>query len=270
MLGVNYLAPKDSFPKARAAALRALEIDETLAEAHVSLAMVKLMYEWDFPGAERELKRALALNAGYASLYEAYAYCLQAMGRVEAAITRLEQAQEIDPLSPILTSDLGWAYISVRQYDRTLEQGLKALEIEPNFAVAHLVIGLAYEYKGEHKKAIAALAKASALSNQSPRVLARLGYAYAKEGSTDKARELLDRLIRLSEQSHIDPYNIAVVRIGLGSSEEAFESLGQAYEERSAQLIWLNLDPSFDNLRSDPRFADLLRRVGHSGGPASE
>lgn len=261
-LGVNYLAPKDSFPKAKAAALRALEIDETLAEAHVSLAGEKLLYEWDWPGAERELNRALDLNTGYATLYEAYGYYLQAMGRVGEAIDRLEQAQELDPLSSVITSDLAWAYISARQYDRALDQGLKALEMDPNFAIAHSIIGMAYEHKGEHKKAITALARASTLSKESPRVLALLGYAHAKAGDTAKAQGVLDRLTRLSKQRHMDPYNIAVARLGFGENEQAFECLEHAYKERSAQLIWLKLDPIFDSLRLNPRFEEFLRRMG--------
>jgi serine/threonine protein kinase/Tfp pilus assembly protein PilF len=262
VLGVNYLSPKDSFPKARFSALRALELDETLSEAHVSLGAEKMLYEWDWQGAERELKQALDLNAGYATVHQAYAYLLQATENAESAIAELETAQELDPLSPVIISDLGWAYIFARRYDQALAQAVKALEIDPNFAIAHLVVGLAYEHKGLHKKAVPAVAKASRLSPESPRLLAWLGYVYARAGKAAMAQQVLDKLKRQSRQRHIDSYNIAIILTGLGKDEEAFESLERACEERSAQLIWLRLEPVFDRLRLDPRFEDLLRSIG--------
>jgi tetratricopeptide (TPR) repeat protein len=174
VLGLNYQSPADNFPKQKTAVLKALQIDDTLCEAHTSLGAVKLFYEWDWPGAERESKRALELNSGYASAYEVYAYYYDAIGRPDMAITRLEQALEVDPVSPILNSDLGWGYLFTRQYDEAAKQGAKTLEMDPNFYLAHLVIGMAHEYKGHHKKAIRSLRKAAKLSSDSPRVLAWL------------------------------------------------------------------------------------------------
>ena len=261
VLGLNYQSPADSFPKAREAATRALQIDEMLSEAHTSLGAVKLFYEWNWEEAERELKRGLDLNSTCAS-YQLYAYYHHVIGRPDVAITLLELALEVDPLSPIVNSDLGWAHVFARQYDKAMDQGFKTLEIDPNFAMAHLVIGMAYEHKGLHKKAIKALGKAAKLSNDGPRILAWLGYGYATAGSTVKAQQVLEKLMSGSKERHIDPYNIALLHIGLGEDEKALDSLEQAYEERSGQLIFLRLDPSVDNLRSNPRFIDLLERLG--------
>jgi DNA-binding winged helix-turn-helix (wHTH) protein/Tfp pilus assembly protein PilF len=268
VMGVNYTAPSESFPKARAAAIRALELDDTLAEAHVSLAAERLFFEWDAIGAERELVRAIGLNPGYASAYQMYAYCLQSMNRPEAAIARLEQAQELDPLSPVLYADRGWGYVFMRRYDEALEQGSKALEIDPHFAIAHLVIGMALHLKGLHEDGIAELNNAVVFSEDSPRILAWLGYAYGRAGKTSNALQVLDRLARLSEQRHIDPYCVAVVYTGQGETEQALKYLERACEERSSQLAWLRLEPAFDKLRSHPRFADLLGRLAHSNNIA--
>lgn len=262
VLGINYLSPKESLAKAKAAVLKALEIDDTLAEAHRSLGGLKLLYEWDWPGAERELRHAIELKDGYANGYQLYAYYYHAIGQLDVAIALIERALEIDPLSPILNSDLSWEYVLARQYDRAIEQGLKTLEIEPNFAMAQMGIGMAYEHQGLHKKAIKELAKAVKLTDENPRLLGLLGFVYAKAGYTVKARQVLERLINVSKKTHIDPYNIAMVHIGLGENEQAFKSLEQAYEERSCHLISLKVDPMLDDLRPDACFTDLLGRLG--------
>lgn len=260
-LGVNSRRPVDSFPKAKAAALRALELDDTLAEAHISLAAVKILFDWDLSGAARELKRAIDLNNSCATAYDLYAIYEQALGRVNPAIALLEQAQELDPLSSMLNWDLGWAYNHARQYDLAIEQGLKAVAKDPTFAFNYLVLGMAYEHKGMHTEALTELAKAEKLSNESPRISAWLGYVYAKIGSTAEARQILDKLTTPSRQSYIDPYNLAVVYMGLGENEKALASLGDAVKEHSGQLLCLKLEPIFDDLRSDPRFTRLLQQT---------
>lgn len=260
-LGVNSRRPSDSFPKAKAAALMALELDDTIAEAHVSLAAVKIFYDWDLSGAARELKRAIDLNNSCASGYELYAYYEQAIGRVNPAIALLEQALELDPLSSMFNSDLGWAYNHARHYDLAIKQGLKAVAMDPTFTFNHLVLGMAYEHKGMHTDALTELGEAEKLSNENPRISAWLGYVYAKMGSTAEARQVLDKLTTPSRQSYIDPYNLAVVYMGLGENEKALASLGDAVKEHSGQLFCLKLEPIFDELRSDPRFTRLLQQT---------
>jgi eukaryotic-like serine/threonine-protein kinase len=255
------LAPGEAFPKAKAAALKALELDDSLAEAHTSLATI-LVNEWDWGGAAKEFKRSIELNPGYATARHWYAFYLTALGRLDEAIREGQRAQELDPLSVIINRDLGLIYYYARKPDRAIEQYCKSLELDPNFALTHQALGRAYLLKGMREDALAALRLAAALSSDSVAMCAALAHALAETGSVVEARKILADLIERSRRSYVSPTNIAVVYAGLGENDEAMECLEKALAEHNAGLMMLKVHPVFDPLRSDPRYQDLLRRIG--------
>ncbi len=254
--------PKDSFAKAKAAALKAVEIDETLAEGHVSLANVKRYYDRDVVGADREYKRAIELNPNYAYAHLHYAISLVGMGRMTEALAEIKRAQELDPLSLGINSGVGWVLYFARQYNQSIEQLRKTLEMDPNFALAHYRLGLAYEQKSMHEESIAAFQKAVTLSGGGPAAIAALGHAYAVSGRKSEAHKALAELQDLGKQRYVARFYLAVVYAGLGDNDQAFAWLEKANEERNEPMFRLNFDPRFDNLHSDPRFAALLRKMG--------
>ncbi len=257
--------PRETYPKAKAAATRALAVDGGLAEAHASLAWVKFKYEWDFPGAEEGLKRAISLNPNYhPEVYQRYARYLSSMGRHEEAIAEAKRARELDPLSLSLNNNVGQALLWARQYEGAIEEARKALEIDPNFWVAHLFLGKAYEQKGMYPEAVTALQKAKELSGGSSEATSMIGYVYAVSGRRDEALRVLNELRELSKQRYVSPSHIAMVYAGLGDKEQVYLWLEKAYEDRSQFMTNLKVEPKFDGLRSDPRFTDLMRRVGLS------
>jgi len=256
------LAPREALPIAKAAAVRALEKDDSLAEAHNSLAWTKLVFDWDWAGAESEFKRAVELNPGYAVAHQWYAECLAGIGRYEEASVEAKQALELDPLSLMINILAGWILYFDRQNDQAIERFRKTLELDPNFWVAHWTLGRAYEQKMMFAEAIAELRRAIALSAGSPLSLAALGHAYAVSGQTIEAQNVLAQLKESSEKRYVSPYSIATIYAGLGEKDQAFRWLERAYEERSGWLIWLRAEPVSDPLRPDPRFQDLLRRIG--------
>jgi eukaryotic-like serine/threonine-protein kinase len=255
------LAPGEAFPKAKAAALKALELDDSLAEAHTSLATI-LVNEWDWGGAAKEFERSIELNPGYATARHWYAFYLTALGRLDEAIREGQRAQELDPLSVIINRDLGLIYYYARKPDRAIEQYCKSLELDPNFALTHQALGRAYLLKGMREDALAALRLAAALSSDSVAMCAALAHALAETGSVVEARKILADLIERSRRSYVSPTNIAVVYAGLGENDEAMECLEKALAEHNAGLMMLKVHPVFDPLRSDPRYQDLLRRIG--------
>jgi TolB-like protein/Tfp pilus assembly protein PilF len=254
--------PQEVFPKAKAAALKALELDETLAEAHASLAYVREYHDWDFSGAEREYERAIELNPGYATAHQWYALALLETGRVDEAAAEIARARELDPLSLIINVCVGLVQHAACQYDRAIEEYHKVLELDPDFAFAHLALAWAHEQKGRYEPAIAELRRALTLSDGAPQYLACLGRTYALAGMDEEARKMLDELNGLSERRYVSPINFAYVYTALRDEDEAFEWLEQAYEQRDDGLLDLKMDPFYDPLRDDPRFDDLLRRIG--------
>ena len=258
------LPPREAMPKAKAAALQALEIDDSLAEAHNSLAYAKLYYDWDWNGAEGEFRRALALNPNYAIAHHWYHEYLAAMGRFEESQAQILRAQELDPLSLMISADVGWGLYFARRYDEALEQLRKTLELEPNFVMAHFILGLTYLQKGQFQQSAAELQKAIALSGDSPLTLALgvLGHVSAASGRKHEAHRMLERLSALSRQRYVSSYSLAIIYTGLGEKDAVFASLRKACEERHDRLIYLNVEPIFDGIRADPRFRDLLRPIG--------
>ncbi len=255
------IPPKEGLPRAKAAAHKALEIDDSLAEAHASLAHVKL-HDWDWPGLEEQFKRALELNPGHAIAYHWYSEYLMAMGRSDEAIERAKQAKEIDPLSSVISSTLALALYFARRYDQAIESLKQALELDPNHFALHFRLGLAYVLKGMNEEAIEAMQASVNLSGRSTETLAGLGQAYAAAGMKTETQTVLYELNELSKERYVSPYSVAKIYSVVGEKDQAFAHLEKAYEERHPDFIELKAEPLLDSLRSDPRFADLLRRVG--------
>jgi TolB-like protein/Flp pilus assembly protein TadD len=254
--------PREAYPKAKAAALKALEIDDALAEAHTSLGFFRLLYDWDFAEAEREFKRAIKLNPSYPNGHDGYGFYLKAMGRHEEALKECKQVQRLDPLSLFANVSTGWAYYFARKFERAVEQGRKALELEPRFDFAHWITGIALAQQGRMQEAIAALNQAHIVSGGGLTFAAHLGYAYGLAGQPEDAREMLADLEEIARQKYVSSYYLAIIHLGLGETDEAFAQLERAYEERSGFLPFLKVEPMLDPLRSDERFKNLIERVG--------
>ena len=255
-----YLPPWETNPKARAAAQKALELDETLAQAHTSLAGIKFNYDWDWKAAQKELKRSIELNPHYAEVHDLYATFLSAMGRHQEAIAETKRAQELDPLSLYDAGNAVWYYFLARQHDQAIEQGRKVLETHPNAWWTLQFTALAYAGRGRFQEAIADSEKASHLSD-SPLILAMVGGVYAIAGKKAEARKILHELMKQSKHRYICPYEIANVYVGLGEKDEAFKWLEKGFRDRSICMVFLRVDPRLDPIRSAPRFQDLLRRM---------
>ncbi len=238
-------------PKARAAAIKALELDETLAEAHVSLANVRLYYDWDWQGVEKELKRAIELNPNSTDAYDAQRNNLVPLGRYDEAIAALKHALVLDPLALYIYGDAVFIYNLGRQYDQAIETYHKALELEPKFG--RPTRARAYAGKGQPAQAIAEAQRVRQVTD-SPLVLASLAGVYAVSGERGEAEKLLKELVEISKRRYVCPYEMAQAYVGLGKKEEAFQWLDKAYRDRSSCMPYLKMDPRFDPLRSDPRF----------------
>jgi TolB-like protein/tetratricopeptide (TPR) repeat protein len=252
-----YLSPKEAEPKAKAAALKALELDETLAETHFLLGKIVYWYEWDWPAAEREWKRANELDPTYPAYYPVY---LAAIGRFDEAIKAQESVLSRLPLDLNMNMDSAAILLSAGKTERSIEQSRKALELDPNFGWAYQTLGLAYERKKQSVEAIAALEKACSVDN-SPWNLGYLGAVYGIAGRDAEAKRVVDQLKELSKHRYVCPYNIAIVYAGLNDKDQAFEWFNRAYEARSIGMTQLKVETVLDNLRSDPRFKNLLKRM---------
>jgi len=254
------LSPQDAFPRAKAAATKALALDDNLAEAHTSLAFIIDLYEWDWESAEKEYKRAIALYPGYATAHHWYAWHLIVTGRSSEGIAQLRTAESLDPLSLIISADLADALCIAHLYDESVQQSRRTLEMDPNFAIAHYELGQAYEQKNMHNEAIEQFKRAIQLAGDNEIFNANLAYAYAASGRREEAlRTVKDLEDRQNRHSSTDA-NIALVYIGLGDRDQAMIRLDKAYQARFNPSILLR--PAFDPLRSDSRFQDLLRRIG--------
>lgn len=260
------LQPRAAMEKAKAAALRAVALDDDLAEAHASLAGVKKNHDWDWPAAEREYRRALELNPRYATAHRVYADYLLAVGRPEEAMREIELAQDQDPLSLVICVEAAWHFYMARDYGRAVEQSLRTLEMEPAFHPAHYSLGLAYEQQSRFDEAVAAFERARDGSGGNPAALAALGHVFAAMGREREAREVLIELEELSRRTYVSPFWPAIVCAGLGEADAALEWLERAYAERDVWLVWLKVDPRLDPLRPDARFRNLLWRVFLDGG----
>jgi tetratricopeptide (TPR) repeat protein len=255
------LSPAEVFPNARAAAERSLELDEGLAEAHASLAYIRVYYEWDWTAAEREFRRALELRPSYADAHFSYSRFLAAAGRMDEASAEIRRALDLDPRSLPLKANQALLSYFGGHYDEALKALVDLRQIDPTLPLAHWDIGLTYEQKGMEKEAIAALLKATSLS-KSLNLQSSLGHAYAQFGKREEARAILKMLKERSRESYVPSYYFVLVHTALGEKDLAFESLERAYQERSTVLAYLRLDPRLAPLRTDPRFASLQARLG--------
>jgi serine/threonine protein kinase/Tfp pilus assembly protein PilF len=259
----GFLPPKIGYSRANDAALKALELDDTLSEAHVSLGFIKSDYTWDWAGSEKEFQRAIALNPNYATAHQWYGYALWRTGRFEESIAEHRRALQLDPLSLPVNRNLGLAYYLARQYDLAIEQLQKTREMDPTFVLTREYLGLAYLEKGMYKEAIVSCEEAATPVSASPYAISALGYAFAVAGRKAEAQTVRDRLQKLSEQKYLSPRFMASIYAGLGETEKALDSLRAAYEDRSLQIgPGVIADPTYDSLRAEPRFLDLLRRMG--------
>jgi adenylate cyclase len=259
---LEFLAPQEAFPKARAAAEKAIEIDPAVAEAHASLGLVRFQFDWDWVAAERELRLATELNPNYAPGHHFYADFLKGLGRFEEAYREIQKAQELDPLSLAINSGVGHVLYLWRQYDRAIEAYRRTVELDPGFFQARLWFGRPYLQKGLYAEAITELRQAVELSKGSTMSLAVLAHAYAAAGDRAEAQRLLETLQARAREKYVPSYWIAFVWVGFGDKDRAIEWMAKARDERSAWLAWANVEPRFDLLRDDPRFRELLRKVG--------
>jgi len=257
-----YMPPSETFPYAKAAVTKALALDDSLAEAHTSLAFVTLYYDRDWAKAEREFRRAIELNPNYANGRHWYAEFLSLVGRHTEAIAESERARELDPLSNIINTWVGSRYFFARQYDKAIEQYRNAVEMDPGFVPVHLVLGNALEQKRMYQEAITELEKAVSLSGGSPVYMASLAHAYGVAGRRGQAEKLFEELRKLSKQRYVSSYDLALASLGIGETDQAFTLLARAVEERSPRAAFLGVDPRFDGLRSDARFKELMIRIG--------
>ncbi|HVQ56102.1 MAG TPA: tetratricopeptide repeat protein [Pyrinomonadaceae bacterium] len=256
-------SPADAFPKARMAAQKALEIDGTLGEAWATLAQVKWSYDWDFMGAERDFQRAIELDPNYPTAHQWYGEFLETMGRFDESLAEMRRAQELDPLSLIISKELGTALLFARRYDVAIMQLKKVLEMDENFASAHFDLGYCYLMKGMYDESIAEFQKARAITNDGSFQLSGLASALVKVGNRQEARKILQQLSERKQREYVDPQFLAAIYAALGEKENAFANLEEAYNERSDYIPILKVSPAYDDeFRSDPRFQDLLRRVG--------
>jgi TolB-like protein/DNA-binding winged helix-turn-helix (wHTH) protein/Flp pilus assembly protein TadD len=256
------MTPKEAFPKAKAAAIKALELDSSLGEAHNSLAFVMDGFDWDFDSAEKEFQRAIELNPGYATAHHWYAWHLSLLGRFDDAIAEMKKAQNLDPLSLIINADLAELLVLAHHYDESVAQSRKTIEMDPNFALAHNQLAQAYLQEHIYDEAVTELKKAVQLSSNSATCIANLARAYVASGKRSEAEKLLGDLKKRSNAAYSNAPEIAIVYASLGDSDQAMNWLEKGYEERFNPGVLLR--PGFDPLRSDSRFQNLLRRIGLS------
>jgi len=254
------LQPKEGFPKAKDAAEKALEIDESLAEAHTSMAFIKFRWDWDRAATDREFQTAIKLKPTYAPAHQWYSSYLVAVERFDEAIAEAKRTEELEPLSFVASSHLGWIYYLSGQNDKAIEQCKKILELDPSSFPARRYLGLAYEAKGMYPEAINEFQTGVKLSG-SPLMLALLGHAYAASGKRAEAQQVLADLQQLPKERYVSPYTVAAIYTGLGDNESAFKWLEKAVEERDIWLMNLKVDPVFAKLRSNKRFTELLGRI---------
>jgi TolB-like protein/Flp pilus assembly protein TadD len=258
---LNVLPAREVTPKVKAAASKALELDDTLGEAHTSLAFAKFR-EWDWAGAEKEFKRAIELNASYPTAHAWFGEYLMAMGRFDEALAEMNRANELNPLSPAINLALGSRFYYARQYPQAIEQCQKTLAMDGGFLAAHVFLGRAYLQKAAYPEGIAEFRKALQLSDGDTNELAALGLGLASSHQETDARKIVDQLKERSQQTYVQPMWVAVIYLALGNRDQAFDWIQKAYDDRSAWLVYLKVDPLFDGVRQDARFTDLMRRIG--------
>jgi tetratricopeptide (TPR) repeat protein len=264
--GLNYLPPSETLPKAKAAARKALELDETLGEAHAALAYAEWFYDWDWPSAEREFRRAIELNPNSAISHERYAECLFTRAQFDEGMGEMKRSQELDPVSTQELGGLGHAYLIMHRYDESISYLQKALDLYPSSAFIRARLAWSYPVKRMYPQALAEYDKIAepdkTVAAENQLVADGLGWVYAVAGRRADALKIAKDVEQLSSHAYVDFYQLATIYAGLGEKDEAFRLLEKGYEERSAGMPYLAVDPFWDNVRFDPRYADQLRRMG--------
>lgn len=254
---------EEAVPRAKAAITKALEIDDSLAEAHATVGFIKFRHEWDFAGAEKEFRRAIELDPNYSEVHQWYAFYLLAVDKPDEAEVQIKLAQELDPTSVSLNSNLALYFFLRHDFDHSTEQARKTLQMEPDFALARLTLGLAYEQKHSFKEAIAELIRVQESSQDVP-TAAALGHTLAQSGEVNEARRVFAKIEQYAKKNYVPPYNIAILHAGLGQQEQALDWLEKGLADRSLRPVWVKLDPRLDGLRQENRFVQLLQRMGLS------
>lgn len=257
----GWISPREGYPKGKAAARRALELDESLADAHTTYGAIVMFYDLDMATAEREFKRALELNPNYEINYELYSYLLVSMGRLDEAIRMAQRGFEVAPLSTLLLDDVANAYYLSRRYDDAINEYKKSLEIDANHYGGGVGLGTLYDATGKHDEAIKQFEKGIAIAGRTSNVLGFLGHAYAVSNRQAEAQKILSEMDEMAKTSYVSPYDRAIIYAGLGDKDKALEQLNRAYDDRAGWIIYLNVEPIFDPIRSDPRFAELAGRL---------
>ena len=257
----SFYPPREVMPKAKAAAMKALELDDSVAEAHAALGWVNWKFDWDWIGAEKEFQRSIELSPNYAIGHGMYALYLDSMSRGDEGMAQHKRARELDPLSLVINANLGEALCDSHLYDEAIEQYRKTLEIEANFAPVHEDLGEAYERKGMYREAVAEWQK-SLIAGGNSGIAATFGQAYSKLGYKGALQTWLDQLTSPSSRAYVSPFFIATLYARLGESDRGLEWLAKAYLQRDGDLVFLKVEPALDDLRSDPRYAELVRKVG--------
>jgi tetratricopeptide (TPR) repeat protein len=252
----------ESHPLARAAATRALEIDDQLAEAHTSLAANIMDYYWDWSSAESHFKRAIGLNPNYPVAHHLYSQYLSIMGRLNESVAEAETARTLDPSSPVEIENVALALYRARRYNEAIALSQQVLQMDQDFTQAHMQLGLSYIQTARHEESIAELQRALELSGHNPDILGMLGYAYAGAGRRGEAQATLNELKVLAKKQYVAPFDIGGVLIGLGDNDEAFKWLDKACIERVWIMGFIKVEPIFDRLKSDHRYADLVSKIG--------
>jgi DNA-binding winged helix-turn-helix (wHTH) protein/TolB-like protein/Tfp pilus assembly protein PilF len=259
--GYSIMPPREAMPKAEAAVQKALAIDNSLAEAHASLGYIKFTYDWDWAGAEKEFRQAIALNPLYDTAHHWYSHELMALGRQDEAMAESRRALEISPSDTVMNEHMGWTWLMMRNYDQAIQAAHKALEMDPDFVLAHRVIALAYMYEGNHQNAIEEFQKAVDLTHGDPVARAYLARGYAFAGEREKSQQLIGDLEKLAKTQYIPDTEVAADYAALGDSQQALQWLDRSYEERASALPYLKIDRAYDSLRSDSPYTDLLHRL---------
>jgi TolB-like protein/DNA-binding winged helix-turn-helix (wHTH) protein/Flp pilus assembly protein TadD len=260
IMGSDILPARVASSKAHIAATQALELDPSISEGHAELALLEFYYDWDWRRSEQEFRRAIELNPNYATAHQWYSYYLSAMGRFPEAMAEAKQAQQIDPLSLSINTTLAGRYRDLGQYEQSMDLNHRTLELDPDFVPAHISLGCSYEAQGKWLQAIGEYQKAVELSHNSPPAVASLGYAYGVSGNQNEARKVLAGLQRT--RHYVSAFDMAVVFAGIGDRDSTFQWLEKAYAERESQMAFINVTRRLDPVRSDPRFSDLLRKMG--------
>jgi serine/threonine protein kinase/Tfp pilus assembly protein PilF len=254
--------PMESMPKAKAVALRAIELDDSLAETHTALGQYYSDFEWNYPAAEKEFRRAIELNPNYAPAHQQFGIeGLTALGRFDEAVAEGKRAEELDPVSPIIGADLGNILFYARRFDESIKQLNRTIELDPNWYLAHALLCQAYDLKGQFGQAVSECQKAREL-NDDPLVLSYLAHAYGRSGRREEATKVVGQMHELAKQRYVPAYGFGLAYAALGDKDQAFQWLERSLQDRAWDITFLKVDPSMDSLRSDPRFSDLVKRVG--------